>query len=112
LECKTRFVGDDRAGAPHFLYRQRRRADARYIARVIVLHVDVADRVRARETLHFADETQPPGLAAELAVGDHLQAQAFLPADNRGDVRIGIAALQHFLRAQQAADVLGAKGRC
>jgi hypothetical protein len=76
-----------------------------------VLQVDVAHRVGAPEALHFADETKPPGLAAEFAVGDDLQPEALLPADRLDDMPVGVFPRQHRRRAQQAADVLGAERR-
>ena len=63
---------------------------------------------------------------AELAVGDALQADVFLERDDRGDrlvldatqrlgrdlaARLLLARLEQALRAQEAADMVGAKGR-
>ena len=117
-------VGDDRAGAPHFGHGERRRADLRRVPSVVALHVDVADRIGAREPRHLRDEAEPPGLAAELAVGDRLETDRFLPADHPCDVlvleraqaarverRRGVARVEQRLRPQQAADVLGPEGR-
>src|SRR2546426_7089667 len=90
---------------------ERRCADARDIASVVALQVDVADRVGAHEARDLANEPEAPRLAAKLAVRDHLQPEALLPANSFRDEPIRRLALQDFLGAQQAADVLGAKRR-
>ena len=105
------FVGDDRPGAPHLPRGERRGADARDIAGVVALQVHVADRVGADEPLDLAHEPEAPRLAAELAVGDHLQPEALLPANGLRDESIRRLALQDFFGAQQAADVLGVERR-
>ena len=109
---KRNFVCDDRAGAPDARHRHRRLADVHHDAGVVALQVDVAVRIAAREAGDLGDEAQAPGLAAELAVGDHAQAERLLPADDLGDRLVGVLlALQQRLGAQEAADVLGAKRR-
>src|SRR2546430_8340581 len=105
------FVGDDRRGGPHLPRGERRGADARDIAGVVALQVHVADRLGAHEALDLAHEPEAPRLAAKLAVGDHLQPEALLPANGFLNEPIRRLALQDFLGTQQAAYVLSAKRR-
>src|SRR5712692_6126592 len=73
----------------------------------------------ARESGDFRHETQAPGLAPEFAVGDHLEAEAFLPMDHVHDAFV-LDCLTGSLvrpkvqkpgRSQKTADVLGAVRR-
>ena len=88
LHRKSNLVGDDRPGAPQLPRGERRGADARDIAGVVALQVHVADRVGAHEALDLAHEPEAPRLAAKLAVGHHLQAEALLPANGFRDESI------------------------
>jgi hypothetical protein len=111
---KPDFICDDGSRAPYPGHRHRRRTDAHHVAGVILLQVDVADRVGARESGNLGDEAEPPGLAPKLPVGDHLQPEAFLPADHVGDaavLRRPPAGGKKLGRPEEAADVLGAERR-
>jgi hypothetical protein len=119
LERKSDLVGDDGSRAAYPRHRDRRRSDPHHVAGVVALQVDVADRVAAREPGHLRHEAEPPRLAAELAVGDHLETEALLPADgpdDRGIFHLDAfppvpLEIQKLRRTQQAADVLGAERR-
>ena len=108
-ECH--FVGDDRPSAADLRRRDRRRADARHVAGVVALQVDLAHRIGAGEPGCLGHEAQAPRLAAELAVGHHLQTEALLPADHALDGFV-FPSFDQIRRPQQAADVLGLEWRC
>ena len=71
-----------------------------------------------RHALELREEVEVPPVAAELAVGDGLQADRLLPGDhvaNRVLLERNILALAGFGkpgRTEQAADLVGAKRRC
>ncbi len=82
------------------------------MARVVALQVDLADRVGALEAAHLGDEAQAPGLAPEFTVGHEAEAKTFLPGDDLGDAFVGEPRVgEQPFGPEQAADVLGAKGR-
>src|ERR1051326_98982 len=92
----------------------------------LVLELDMEAPVRLGDTADLVEEIHVPGAAAELAVGDALEAELGLHRDRLFDAVILAAAQglgcdpallmlgprrQKRLRAQQAADMIGAKRR-
>ena len=100
----------------------RREVDVALVA--VKMHGDVLlDLLHAADLVH---EVHVPRRAAELAVGDALQADVLLHLHDRADrivldglqlrgadaaVLVIVARAQQLLRTQQAADVIGAKRR-
>jgi hypothetical protein len=100
--------------------------------RVLVVLVLAVERdpdrvvVDLRDPAELVDEVHVPRLAAQLAVGSGLQADLALHPDDVPDRRVLdlrkllcrdlacgelVTGLEYLLRAQQAADVVGAEGR-
>ncbi len=120
---KREVVGEDAllelqlAGHPHG---RRRELDVALF--VVELHLQVV--VRLGNAANLIDEVHVPGRAAVLAVGHPLESDILLHPDDRADgrvldpalvlgrnpaLRVVIPGLEHLGRAQQAANVVGAK---
>jgi hypothetical protein len=97
---KAEVVDHDRPRVPHLAGDDRDR-------RLLFRTAELGTRVLAqRDAFQLRKEIEVPPLAAELAVGDALQADRLLPGDDFAD-----GFLIDLSRTQQAADVVGAERR-